>query len=391
MPSSHDHDVVTLTQALIRCQSLTPSEAGCFQILSDYLLPRGFRSERCDRNGVANVLFTFGDYAQTPTVGLAGHVDVVPAGPEEAWKHGPWSADIDHDGVLWGRGAVDMKGALAAMVVAAAATATALDPQAASIALLITSDEEGPAQDGTRAIVEMIEQQGWGIDWCIVGEPSCNESFGDTLRPGRRGSITVHTSITGKAGHVAYPDRADNACHQAAQLAAALATESWDTGFHSFPPTSCQVTKLLSDSGAENVVPGAASLQANWRFNPASPTESIQQRFATLADHIAPDRTDRWVVNGQPFKAPETGKLVIVAQRVVHEVTGLVPQLDPGGGTSDGRFVAAICPEIIEFGPINATIHQVNERVPVADLLATEKIYRTILLQLLMPRVNSET
>ena len=380
--------VIALTQSLVRCQSVTPDDAGCLNILDAFLLPRGFQAQPCDRNGIRNTLYTFGDCTSTPTFALAGHVDVVPVGDESLWQHSPWSAQIDDSGVMWGRGTVDMKGALAAMAVAAAAVAAQLDPAQQSLALVVTSDEEGPARDGTKAIVDFIQQQGWKIDWCIVGEPSCNKVFGDTIRPGRRGSVTVHSTIAGKSGHVAYPDRADNACHRAAALAQALSTTTWDDGHESFPPTSCQVTKLLTDSGAENVVPGEAVLQANWRFNPASPVEKLQARFNELADAVAPQRQDTWTVNGQPFQAPEQGPLVAAAQQAVLAITGQKPQLDPGGGTSDGRFIAAVCPEIIEFGPINATIHQVDERVQTADLIATCEIYQHIMRALFMPHMN---
>ena len=377
------HPVVTLTQQLVQRQSVTPLDGGCLDIIAEYLQPFGFQLERLDRGQTTNALWTFGDYTQRPTLAFAGHVDVVPVGNESLWTHPPFSGLLDDDSNMWGRGTVDMKGALAAMVIAAADLSQQINPAQNAVTLLVTSDEEGSAKDGTVAVVEALAARNVEFEWCIVGEPSCAQKFGDTLRPGRRGSMTLRTQIHGQAGHVAYPDRAVNAAHEVGALAHHLATETWDEGYESFPPTSCQVTRIECDSGAENVVPGSAELQVNWRFTPASPVTAIQNRFREIADKLAPQREDVWVINGQPFMAAADGRLVAAALAAINQATGLQAQLDPSGGTSDGRFIAQICPEIIEFGPINATIHKVDEHVAVADLISCCDIYRTIGEQLL--------
>jgi succinyl-diaminopimelate desuccinylase len=371
--------VLDLVQALVTRRSVTPDDAGCLELIGARLGKIGFTLERIDRGGVANLWARRGNSA--PLVCLAGHTDVVPSGPVEHWQSDPFEASV-RDGFLYGRGAADMKSSLAAFVVAVEDFVASRPNHAGSLALLLTSDEEGDAVDGTIRVVEKLKARNETIDFCIVGEPTATRRLGDTIKNGRRGSLSAKLTVKGIQGHVAYPQLARNPIHEAAPALAELAITQWDAGNEYFPPTTFQISNIHAGTGATNVVPGALDVLFNIRFATSSTVEGLQSRVHEILDRHELDYEIRWTVGGVPFLTPR-GQLLAALTAAVHEVAGLLPELSTSGGTSDGRFIAAICPEVCELGPINATIHKVDEHVAVADLEPLARIYRGTLERLL--------
>jgi succinyl-diaminopimelate desuccinylase len=372
-----------LTQQLIRCRSVTPEDGGCQPLIAARLAPLGFRAETIARNGTTNLWLRRGE--ARPTVVFAGHTDVVPPGPREQWASDPFTPEI-RDGVLYGRGAADMKSSVAAFAVAAEEFVRARPRHAGSLALLLTSDEEGPATDGTVAVVEALRARDEAIDYCIVGEPTSVEALGDTIKNGRRGSLSGRLIVRGVQGHVAYPQLARNPVHEVAPALAALAAEVWDQGNAHFPPTTFQVSNIHAGTGALNVIPGRCEIEFNLRFAPASTAASLMQRIEDILRRHRLDYEILWTVGAQPFLT-EPGQLSDALATAIAATTGRKPQLSTTGGTSDGRFLATVCPQVIEFGPPNATIHKVNECIRVADLDPLKEIYRRTL-ELLLPEAT---
>jgi len=339
------------------------------------LTPLGFRAETIARNGTTNLWLRRG--RSSPTVVLAGHTDVVPPGPRAAWRTDPFEPTV-RDGLLFGRGAADMKTSVAAFAVAAEEFVRARPDHAGSIALLLTSDEEGPATDGTVAVIEQLTARGEALDYCIVGEPTSVDRLGDTIKNGRRGSLSGKLSVKGVQGHVAYPHLARNPVHQLAPALAELATTVWDQGDEFFPPTTFQVSNVHAGTGVGNVIPGDCELDFNLRFAPASTAEQLMQRIeATLRRHGL-EFDLQWTIGAQPFLT-RPGHLVAAIGRAIEETTGRPPQLSTTGGTSDGRFLATVCPQVVEFGPTNATIHKVNECVRLDEIEPLKDVYRRTL------------
>ncbi len=372
---------LALACELIERRSATPDDAGCQALLAQRLAPLGFRCESSVDNGVTNLWARLGD--ARPLVCLAGHTDVVPTGPLTGWQSDPFTPAL-RDGYLYGRGAADMKGSLAAFVVAVEGFLADCPRPAGSIALLITSDEEGPSVDGTVRVVERLAGAGTTIDYCIVGEPSSDARLGDMIKNGRRGTLSGTLTVRGIQGHIAYPQLARNPIHLAAPALAELAAMHWDDGNEYFPPTSFQVSNLHAGTGAGNVIPGTLEAMFNFRYSTASTRDSLVARLTALLDRHGLDYDVAWTGHGEPFLTPR-GRLVDLASETIREVTGVEPALSCSGGTSDGRFIARICPEVVEIGPVNATIHKLNERVLAADLESLAAIYRALLGRLLSP------
>jgi succinyl-diaminopimelate desuccinylase len=368
-----------LAKALIGKQSVTPDDAGCLDLIGARLTPLGFNLERIDTNGVANLWARRGSAA--PLICFAGHTDVVPTGPLEKWVSPPFSPAI-RAGHLYGRGAADMKSSLAAFVVAIERFLADHADHKGSIALLLTSDEEGDAIDGTVRVVEALKARGETMDCCIVGEPTSFNRFGDMIKNGRRGSLSARLLVKGIQGHVAYPERVRNPVHQAAPALAELAQTRWDDGNEYFPPTSFQISNIRAGTGASNVVPGELEVLFNFRFATASTMEGLQGRVHEILERYGLEYEIHWTLGGRPFLTPR-GRLVDVLVDSIRAATGLTPELSTSGGTSDGRFIADICPEVVEFGPLNATIHKLDECVAVADLEPLTRIYQGVLQRLL--------
>ena len=372
--------VLELAKELIARPSLTPDDQGCQKIIAAQLEKIGFRCEHLRFGQVDNLWARYG--TERPLLVFAGHTDVVPTGPREQWHSDPFTPTVK-DGLLYGRGAADMKGGLAAMVAAVEQLLAARPKLKGSIAFLITSDEEGPSVDGTVRVVELLRKRGEKIDWCLLGEPSCLEKFGDTLRHGRRGSLTGLLAIHGVQGHVAYPDRADNPIHRVLPALAELIETRWDTRPNPhFPPTSFQISNFHSGTGAGNVIPGEAAIRFNFRYSTAVTAAELRDRVEETLKRHGLRYSLEWRPMGEPFLT-QPGKLSTVAQDAVEKITGLRPKLDTGGGTSDGRFIAPTGAEVVEFGPLNATIHKINECVAMADLGILAEIYRNVITQLL--------
>jgi succinyl-diaminopimelate desuccinylase len=364
-----------LTQQLIACRSVTPEDGGCQELIAARLVPLGFRAETIARNGTTNLWLRHGE--QRPTVVFAGHTDVVPPGPREQWASDPFTPTI-HDGMLYGRGASDMKSSVAAFAVAAEEFVRAQPAHAGSVALLLTSDEEGPATDGTIAVLERLVARDEAIDYCIVGEPTSVDHLGDMIKNGRRGSLSGRLVIRGVQGHVAYPHLARNPVHLAAPALAELAAQVWDLGNEHFPPTTFQVSNIRAGTGALNVIPGACEIDFNLRFAPVSTAVQLTQRIEDLLRRHGLDYEITWTVGAQPFLT-QPGRLSEALTVAIERSTGRRPRLSTTGGTSDGRFIATVCPQVVEFGPPNATIHKVNESVRVADLEPLKDAYRSTL------------
>ncbi len=360
-----------LARALIRRRSITPSDEGCQQLIVERLQPLGFVPEVISEGGVTNLWIRHGN--AKPLVALAGHTDVVPPGPREKWQSDPFEP-TEREGLLFGRGAADMKTSIAAFVVAAERFVREHPDHRGSVALLITSDEEGPAVHGTAQVVEVLKARGEAIDFCIVGEPSSTKVFGDTIRNGRRGSLSGKLTVHGVQGHVAYPHRAKNPVHLAAPALAELAAAQWDRGNESFPPTTFQVSNIRAGTGALNIIPGALVVDFNLRFSTVSTPRTLQQRVVEILDRHGLQYAIDWHLGAKPFLTPR-GPLVDTLASIVREVTGVTPATDCAGGTSDGRFIIDICPEVAEFGPVNRSIHKVNEAVALAEAGPLAEIY----------------
>jgi succinyl-diaminopimelate desuccinylase len=368
-----------LARELIARRSVTPADGGCQALVAQRLAPLGFRSEDASVNGVANLWARRGD--ARPLVCFAGHTDVVSPGPLEHWQSDPFAPTV-RDGKLYGRGAADMKSSIACFVVALEQFIAERPAHAGSIALLLTSDEEGPSVDGTVRVVERLKARGETIDYCIVGEPSSSQTLGDTVRVGRRGSLTARITVRGVEGHVAYPDQVKNPIHLLAPALAELAATEWDRGNESFPPTSFQVSNLNAGIGVENVVPGTAQLVCNFRFSTASTDAGLRLRLEEVLRKHRLDYSIAWTLGGKPFLSGR-GRLIEAVQRAVQAHAGRSPQLSTAGGTSDGRFIIDICPELIELGPVNASIHKLNEHIELSALEQLPRIYLDMLRALL--------
>ena len=377
--SSSKAPTLDLARELIARRSQTPDDAGCQDLLGKRLARSGFRCESLSANGVSNLWARRGD--AHPIVCFAGHTDVVPSGPLDAWDSDPFDPSL-RDGYLYGRGAADMKSSLAAFVVAIEQFVAARPDHPGSIALLITSDEEGPAVDGTVRVVERLRDRGETLDYCVVGEPSSVERLGDMMKNGRRGTLSGKLIVRGVQGHVAYPHLARNPIHLAAPVIAELAATRWDEGDAYFPPTSWQVSNIHAGTGATNVIPGTLELDFNFRYAPLNSREDLERAFLAILGKHGLDHEIRWTGWGRPYLTAR-GRLVDVAGAAIREVCGIAPEISCTGGTSDGRFIADICAEVVELGPVNASIHKLNERVAVADLEPLAAIYRGILERLL--------
>jgi len=374
-----DSPVLALARDLISRPSVTPEDAGCQQMMADYLSRLGFTIEPMVFHDTTNLWARRG--SEGPLFCFAGHTDVVPPGPLDKWNSPPFEPTI-RDGHLYGRGAADMKGSLAAMLVAVERFVTSNPEHQGSIAFLITSDEEGPFINGTPKVVETLEARNEKITWCLVGEPSSTHALGDVVKNGRRGSITGDLLVKGIQGHVAYPHLGRNPIHQAAPALAELASTVWDQGNAFFPPTSFQIPNISGGTGASNVIPGELQVQFNFRFSTELTAEQIKERVRAILDRHGLEYELTWTLSGHPFLT-STGDLVEATVAAIEEVQGFRPELSTSGGTSDGRFIAPTGAQVIELGPLNATIHKLNECVKVADLDTLADIYTAILRRLL--------
>ena len=367
--------VLSLVKDLVSRSSITPDDKGCQDVLIERLTRAGFKCETIESGGVTNLWARRGTTA--PLAVFAGHTDVVPTGPLEKWTSDPFTP-TERDGYLYGRGTADMKSSIAAFVVAAEELVAAHPDIPGSIGLLITSDEEGPATDGTVVVCNALKARGEQLDYCIVGEPTSSTTLGDTCKNGRRGSLSGTLVVKGIQGHVAYPHLGRNPLHQLAPALTALTTTEWDSGNEYFPPTTFQVSNLHAGTGATNVIPGEAEMRFNFRFSTASTPESLKSRVHALLDAHGLEYTLDWNLGGEPFLTPR-GNLSQALVHAIADETGVTTELSTTGGTSDGRFIAKICPQVIEFGPGNATIHQIDERVEIASLEPLKNIYRRTL------------
>lgn len=374
-----DDPTLRLAEQLIGCVSVTPDDGGCLPLIAARLERIGFRLEFLDRNGVRNLWARRGE--ASPLVCFAGHTDVVPSGPSEQWQSPPFSPTV-RDGRLYGRGAADMKSSLAAMVTACERFVESHPDHPGSIALLLTSDEEGDAVDGTVAVTEALAARGEAMDYCIVGEPTAVTRLGDTIKNGRRGSLSGRLRVKGIQGHIAYPQLADNPIHRVAPAIAELAATEWDRGNAHFPPTTWQISNIHGGTGATNVIPGHLDLLFNFRFSTASTPESLQEKLNAVLRRHGLDYEIVWTLGAKPFLTAH-GRLVEAALSAITEETGITAELSTSGGTSDGRFIAEICPQVIELGPVNASIHKIDEHVEVAALPQLAGIYFRILTHLL--------
>ena len=379
-------DVLDLTCELIARPSVTPEDAGCQAMLAERLSRAGFACERLRFGSVDNLWATHG--SSGPVLVLLGHTDVVPPGPREAWASGPFAPEI-RDGLLYGRGAADMKSGVAAFVVAAERFVAAHPDHPGTLALLLTSDEEGDAIDGVRRVAQLFRERGERIDWCITGEPSSTAELGDLLRVGRRGSLSATLVVHGVQGHVAYPELARNPVHAALPLLGELTARVWDDGYGSFPPTSLQVSNIHAGTGATNVVPGTLEVQFNLRYNPHWTADRLVAEIEAMCTRHGVDHTLSWHRSGEPFHTPE-GPLRAAAREVLAAFRGgAAPEESTGGGTSDARFIAPLGAQCIEIGPVNASIHKVDEHVRVADLEALPGLYLAIIERLLRADVTA--
>ena len=373
--------VFDLTAELIRRRSVTPDDAGCQALLAGRLARVGFKVEHLRYGEVDNLWATHGEGG--PLLMFLGHTDVVPTGPAESWRSDPFEPAV-RDGYLYGRGAADMKGSVAAMAVALEAFVTAHPDHRGRVGFLMTSDEEGPTNlDGVRKVAEHFRASGERIDWCVVGEPSSKKRLGDLIRVGRRGSLSATLTVRGIQGHVAYPEKAKNPIHAFAPALAELAAERWDEGNADFPPTSFQVSNLNAGTGATNVIPGALVALVNFRYSTASRAEALRERVERILDRHKLDYALDWNLSGEPFLCPAGGALRDTVVSVCRDLCGVEPEQSTGGGTSDGRFIAPLGAEVVELGPVNATIHKADECVAVADLDKLPSLYRAICERLL--------
>lgn len=374
-----DHSTLTLAMDLLARRSITPNDDSCQQLLIDRLEPLGFVAERLRFGEVDNLWLRRG--FEPPLFVFAGHTDVVPPGDESVWQHPPFEPAVI-DGYLCGRGAADMKGSIAAMVTAIEAFVEAHPNHRGSIALLITSDEEGEAVNGTRKVVEHLQARKEHIEWCLVGEPSSTEMVGDVIKVGRRGSLTGFITVHGVQGHVAYPHLASNPVHLLAPALHELTKTQWDQGNEHFPPTSFQVWELSSGGTAANVIPGKAQLNINFRYSSELTADEIKARVEAILRRHDVTYDIRWWLSGEPFLTSQ-GELVEAVRQTILQQLGQTPELSTSGGTSDGRFIAPMGAQVVELGPCNATIHKMDERVKIADLHTLSALYQGILTRLL--------
>lgn len=368
-----------LAAELIALDSITPNDKGCQQRLAELLAPLGFVCESIVSNGVTNLWARKG--TESPVFVFAGHTDVVPTGPVQQWTSEPFTPTV-RDGRLYGRGAADMKTSIAAMVIACEEFVASHPDHQGSIAFLITSDEEGPAVDGTAVVCDLLEERGVQLDYCLVGEPTSSHILGDMIKNGRRGSLSGHLVIKGVQGHIAYPHLARNPIHQAAPALAELAAEVWDDGNEYYAPTSWQISNIHAGTGANNVIPGQLTLEFNFRFSTASTAEGLEARVHAILDRHGLEYELEWTLSGQPFLTPK-GTLSDAMCSAIKLETGVATELSTTGGTSDGRFIARICPQVIEFGPPNASIHKIDEHVELRFIDPLKNIYRRTLENLL--------
>ena len=379
-------DTLLLAEQLIALPSVTPDDAGCLPLIASHLEPLGFQCERIDSGPdhfrVSNLwALRLGSRGEAgKTLVFAGHTDVVPTGPEAEWTSPPF-LPTHRNGKLYGRGASDMKTSLAAMVMAVRDYLAAEPDTSLNIAFLLTSDEEGPATDGTVAVCKVLRERGTRLDYCVVGEPTSVECTGDMIKNGRRGSMSGKLTVHGVQGHIAYPQLAKNPIHLAAPALAELVGITWDQGNAFFPPTSWQISNIHGGTGASNVIPGSVVIDFNFRFCTESTPESLQQRLEAVLKKHALEYTLDWTISGLPFLT-QPGDLVNAVQQAIRDETGIETELSTSGGTSDGRFIAQLCPQVIELGPPNATIHKINEHVALADIAPLTGIYRRILTNL---------
>jgi succinyl-diaminopimelate desuccinylase len=372
-----------LTKALIARRSITTEDAGCLDLIATRLTPLGFTCERIDSSGptghVCNLWARLG--TSQPLIIFAGHTDVVPPGPADKWQSDPF-VPTERDGMLYGRGAADMKTSVAAAVVATERLLATTPELKGSLAFLLTSDEEGDATDGTVKVVEALKARSETLDCCIVGEPTSVSRQGDTIKNGRRGSLSGKLIVKGVQGHVAYPEKVKNPIHHAALALAELAAAHWDDGNEFFPPTSFQISNIHAGTGATNVVPGTLEVLFNFRFSTASTAAGLQNRVHAMLDRHNLEYDLQWMLGGRPFLTTP-GRLVTALSAAIQSETGITPELSTSGGTSDGRFIADICPEVVEFGPVNATIHKIDECIALADIEPLARIYEATFRKLL--------
>ena len=370
-----DHPSIELLQQLIRCRSVTPNDAGCQDILAERLQQAGFTCESMPFGEVSNLYARRGD--GDPVLCFAGHTDVVPPGADDEWNSDPFEPRI-HNGDLYGRGSADMKSGLAAMIVALEEFIASHADHDGSLAMLITSDEEGTARDGTLKVVEALQERGEQIQWCVLGEPSSQSSLGDTVRVGRRGSLSGMLTVHGIQGHVAYPELADNPIRRFAPILAEIHTIEWDKGNAHFPPTSFQVVDIRSGIGFPNVTPGELTARFNLRYSTEWDHERLKTRVHEIFDAHDIDYDLNWHLSGEPFLT-EPGQLTDAVVSAVKESTGNAPELSTGGGTSDGRFISPAGTDVVELGPVNASIHKINEHVRIDDVITLTSMYRRIM------------
>ena len=380
-----DHAVLALLEDLIARRSVTPVDAGCQELIGSRLEAAGFARESLvfgpENFRVTNLWAVRTGKQPGPTLVFAGHTDVVPTGPVELWRSDPF-VPTHRDGMLHGRGAADMKTSLAAMVVATEEFVAAHPQHRGRIAFLLTSDEEGPSVDGTVKVCDWLAERGERLDYAIVGEPTSVHRLGDMIKNGRRGTLSGKLVVKGTQGHVAYPHLARNPIHMAMAALAELAVTEWDAGNEYFPPTTWQISNIHAGTGATNVIPGEMTVDFNFRFSTESTPERLQEHVVEVLQRHGVEFALRWTLGGRPFLT-RRGELVGAVADSIREVTGVETELSTTGGTSDGRFIARICPEVVEFGPLNATIHKVDECVPVADLGKLKDVYRRTLERLL--------
>ncbi len=372
---------LALTEALISRSSVTPDDRDCQALIIERLAAIGFACETIASGGVTNLwAMRRGTASDAKLLVFAGHTDVVPTGPLDAWQSNPF-VPTQRDGKLYGRGAADMKTSLAGFVVASEEFVAAHPQHRNSVAFLVTSDEEGPATDGTVKVVEWLEARGEKLDYCVVGEPTSVNTLGDTVKNGRRGSLSGKLTIKGVQGHIAYPHLADNPIHLAAPVLTELVAVEWDRGNEYFPATSWQVSNIHAGTGATNVIPGAVTIDFNFRFSTENTVDSLRNRMHAILDTYKFDYDLAWTVGGLPFLTPH-GELSAALSRAIRDETGVETALSTTGGTSDGRFIARICPQVIEFGPLNESIHKIDENIELASIEPLKNIYRRVLEQL---------
>lgn len=375
-------ETIQLAQKLIQIESVTPNDNGCQTLIADYLSPLGFEIESMPFGEVENLWARAG--TDGPAIVFAGHTDVVPTGPEEKWTHPPFSAHIDEHGMMYGRGTADMKSSIACFMVATKQFIEQYPDFEGSIAFLITSDEEGPAVNGTVKVIEALEARNEKFEYCLVGEPSSSHTLGDSIKNGRRGSLSGHLTLKGIQGHIAYPQLAENPIHTLSPALNDMVNKVWDQGNDYFPPTSFQVSNIHAGTGATNVIPGDCVVDFNFRFSTEQTPDSLKAGIHQILDGHKLNYDLDWNLSGLPFITAAEGELIQAVSKAVEQEMGNAPELSTGGGTSDGRFIAQTGAQVIELGPLNDTIHKIDERVSVSDLDKLTQIYLNTLINLLV-------